>query len=73
MPTQPFGNTISRGSASLAVGEHDLQLTEHHIPILASGVPMLDDPLGCQVQHPTQRIVIGERRLVFRDLPELPV
>ena len=73
MPAQPFGNTISRGSASLAVGEHDRQLTEHHVPILAPCVPMLDDSLRCQVQHPTQRIVIGERRLVLRDLPELPV
>ena len=73
MPSQPSGKSISRGSACLAVGEHDLQLAEHHVPILAPGMPMLDDPLGGQIQHPTQRIVIGERRLVLRDLPELAV
>ena len=73
MPARSAGNTISRGSACLAVGEHDLQLAENHVPILAPGVPMLDDPLRCQVQHPPQRIVVGERRLVLGDLPELPV
>ena len=55
------------------VGEHDLQLIEHHVPILIPGMPVLDDPSGSQIQHPTQRIVIGERRLVLGDLPELPV
>ena len=73
MPAQPAGNPISGGSACLAVREHDLQFAEHHVPILAPGVPMLDNPLGCQIQHPTQGIVIGERRLVLSDLPELPV
>ena len=73
MPAQPSGNPVSRGSACPAVGEHDLQLAEHHVPILAPGVPMPDDPLGCQIKHPTQRIVIGERRLVLGDLPELAV
>ena len=34
---------------------------------------MLDDPLGCQIQHPPQRIIVGEGRLVLRDLPELAV
>ena len=73
MPAQPAGNPISGGSACLAVREHDLQLAEYHVPILASCVPMPDDPLGCQIQHPPQRIVIGERRLVLRDLTELTV
>ena len=73
MPSQPVGNTISRGLPCPAVGKHDLQLAEYHVPILAPGVPMLDDPLRCQIQHPTQRIVIGERWLVLSDLPELPV
>ena len=36
-------------------------------------MPVLDDPLGCQVQHPPQGIVIGEGGLVLGDLPELPV
>ena len=73
MPSQPPGNPNARGSACLPVGEHDLQLTEYHVPILAPGMPVLDDPLGRQVQHPPQRIIIGERGLVLRNLPELPV
>ena len=73
MPAQPSGNPVSRGSACLAVGEHDLQLAEYHVPILAPGVPMLDNPLGGQIQHPPQRIVVGERGLVLRDLPELTI
>ena len=71
MPAQPAGNPVSRGLARLPVVEHDLQLAEYHVPILAPGVPMPDDPLGCQIQHPPQRIVVGERGLVLRDLPEL--
>ena len=51
-----------RGSAHLAVSEQDVHLTEHHVPILAPGVPVLDNPLGRQVQHPPQRIVIGDRK-----------
>ena len=73
MPSRPPGNPISGGSACPAVGEHDLQLAEYHVPILAPGVPMLDNPLGCQIQHPPQRIVVGERGLVLRDLPELTI
>ena len=73
MPFHPVGNTISRGSACLAVGKHNLQLVENHVPILTPGVPMLDNPLWGQIQHPTQRIVIGKRRLVLCDLPELTV
>ena len=73
MPSRPPGNPISGGSARLPVGEHDLQLAEHHVPILAPGMPMPDDPLGGQIQHPTQRIIIGERRLVLRDLTKLTV
>ena len=73
MPAQPSGNPNSRGSARLAVGKHDLQLAEHHVPILAPGVPMLHDSLGCQVQHPPQRIVVGKRRFVLGDLSELTI
>ena len=73
MPSQPPGNPNARGSAHLPVGEHDLQLTENHVPILAPCVPVLNDPLGRQVQHPPQGIVIGKRRLILRNLPELPV
>ena len=69
MPSQPPGNPKARGSAHLPVGEHDLQLTEYHVPILASGMPVLDNPLGGQIQHPPQRIVVGERGLILGNLP----
>ena len=36
-------------------------------------MPVLHDPLCGQVEHPAQRIVIGEAGLVFSDLPELAV
>ena len=67
------GTLFQGESARCPVSEHDLQLTEDHIPVLAPGVPMFYNSLGCQVQHPTQRIVIGKRRLVLRDLTELTV
>ena len=73
MPFQPPGNPNARGSAHLPVGKHDLQLTEHHVPILATGVPVLNDPLGCQVQHPPQGIIVGKGGLVLCNLTELPV
>ena len=73
MPSRPPGNPIPRGSAHLAVSEHDVQLTEHHVPILAPGVPVLHDALGRQVEHPAQRIIVGKGRLVLCDLPELAV
>lgn len=45
----------------------------HQLPVLTPGVPVLDDALRGQIQHPAQRIVVGKGRLVFRDLPELAV
>ena len=73
MPSQSPGNPNARGSAHLPVGEQDLQLTEHHVPILAPGVPVLYDPLSRQIQHPPQRIVARKTGFVLGDLPELPV
>lgn len=66
-------NTKRRESAWGAVGEHDLQLAEHQIPVLVSGMPVPHDALGCQIKHLAQRVVVGKRRLVFRDLTELSV
>ena len=73
MPSRSIGNPNTRESAHFAICEHDLQLTEDHVPILAPGVPVFDNPLGRQVQHPPQRIVVGKRGLILRNLPELPV
>ena len=73
MPRRTAGKTKERGSAGGPAREHQFQLTEYQIPVLASGVPVLHDPLRGQVQHSAERIVIGKGRLVFRDLPELAV
>ena len=69
----PPGNSKGRGSARAAVGKEELQLAEHQVPVLAPGMPVLYDPLGCQVKHSPQRIVVGKAGFVLGDLPELPV
>ena len=73
MPVWPPWHTRTRKSANGSVCEHDLQLAEHQIPVLASGVPVLHDALGGQIQHPAQGVVVREGGLVLRDLPELAV
>ena len=73
MPGWPPWHTRARESAYGPVGEHDLQLTEHQIPVLISGVPVLHDTLGGQIQHPAQGVVVREGGLVLCDLPELAV
>jgi len=73
MPRRPAGKNNARKSAGRAVSEHDLQLAEHHVPVLAPGMPMLLNVLGGQIEHFAQGIVIGEGRLVLGDLPELTV
>lgn len=73
MPSRPYGNSKGRGLAHGAVDKEDLQLAEYQIPILTSGVPVLHNPLGRQIEHFAQRIVIGKAGLVLGDLPELPV
>lgn len=73
MPSRPPGNSKGKGSAHASVDREDLQLAEHQIPILASGVPVLHDPLGCQIKHSPQRIVIGKTGFILGDLPELAV
>ena len=73
MPRRPAGNNNARESAGGAVREHDLQLAENHIPVLAASVPVLYDALRGQVKHLAQGIVIGKGRLVLGDLSELAV
>ena len=73
MPVWPPWHTRTRESANSSVCEHDPQLAEHQIPVLTSGVPVLRDTLGGQIQHPAQRVVVREGRLVLCDLPELAV
>ena len=73
MPVWPSWHTRTRESAYGPVGEHDLQLAEHQIPVLTSGVPVFHDALGGQIQHPAQGVIVREGWLVLRDLPELAV
>ena len=73
MPVWPSWHTRTSESANGSVCEHDLQLAEHQIPVLASGVPVLHDTLGGQIQHPAQGVVVREGRLVLCDLTELAV
>ena len=73
MPVWPLWHTNARESAYGPVGEHDLQLTEHQIPVLTSGVPVLHDALGGQIQHPAQGVVIREGGFILCDLPELAI
>ncbi len=73
MPTWPSEQAKAKGSASGPVGEHELELAEDHVPVLAPGVPVLHDPLRGQIEHPAQRIVVGEAGFVLGDLSELAV
>ena len=73
MPGWPLWHTRTRESANGSVGEHDLQLTEHQIPVLTSGVPVFHDALRGQIQHPAQGVVVREGGLVLRYLPELAI
>ena len=58
-------NKLRRGgSADGPVGEHDLELAENQVPVLAPGMPVLDNPLRGQIEHPAQGIVVGKAGLV---------
>ena len=58
----PAGKGECKGSARNPVGEHDFQLAEDHIPVLAPGVPVFHNSLGSQTEHPAQGIIVGEAR-----------
>ena len=51
------GIFCSLGSADSTVGEHDLQLAEHQVPVLTSGTPAFRDALGSQVTQ--QNLISG--------------
>lgn len=60
-------------SGGLAVLEHELELSQNHVPISTSGGPVLDNfPVG-QVEHLSQGIIVGETGLVLGNLAELAV
>ncbi len=73
MPPDLPGQPKEAGSADGSIGEHNLQLVEHQIPVWIPGAPTFRNALRGQIEHPAQRVVIGETGLVFRDLPELTV
>lgn len=69
----PDGTLYRQGSAGGTSGEHNLQLTEYQVPVLASGTPASRDALGGQIEHPAQGIIVGKAGFVFCDLAELAV
>ena len=71
MPYWPPWHTRTRESANGSVGEHDLQLAEHQIPVLVSGVPVLHDTLRGQIQHPAQGVVIREGGFILWGLSQI--
>ena len=60
-------------SHSLSVLKKNPQLIRHHIPVPAYHRPVIYNILRRKIQHFPQRVIVGERRLVFRNLPELTV
>ena len=58
-------------SGGLAVLEHELELSQNHVPISTTGGPMLDNFPAGQIEHLAQGIIVGEAGLVLGDLPEL--
>lgn len=60
-------------SGSLAVLEHELELSQNHVPISTSGGPVPDNFPADQVEHLSQGIIAGEAGLVPGNLAELAV
>ena len=73
MPPPSPRQTKVQGLARRPAGEHELKLAEDQVPVLAAGTPVSGDPLGGQIEHPAQGIVISEAGLVLGDLTELAV
>ena len=64
---------VKPGSGGLAILEHELELSQNHIPISTAGDPVLDNLPAGQIEHFTQEIIIGKTGLVLGDLTELAV
>ena len=60
-------------SGGLVVLEHELELSQNHVPISTSGGPVLDNFPAGQIEHFAQGIVIGKAGLVLGNLAELAV
>ena len=64
---------VKPGSGGLTVLEHELELSQNHVPISTSGGPVFDNFPAGQIEHFTQGIIVGETGLVFGNLAELAV
>ena len=64
---------VKPGSGSLAVLEHELELSQNHVPISTSGGPVFDNFPAGQVEHFAQGIIVCEAGFVLGDLAELAV
>ena len=71
--SRPGNAKVKPGSGGLAVLEHELKLSQNHIPISTPGRPVFDNFPAGQVEHFAQGIIAGKAGLVFGDLAELAV
>lgn len=70
---RPGSTAVRLVSGGLAVLEHELELSQNHVPISTSDGPVLDNFPAGQVEHLSQGIIVGEARLVLGKLAELAV
>ena len=71
--SRPGKTKIKPDSGSLAVPEHELELSQNHVPVSTTRRPVLDNFPAGKIEHFTQGIIVGKAGLVFGDLPELAV
>ena len=71
--SRPGNTMVQPVSGGLAVLEHDLELSQNHVPISTSGGPVFDDFPAGQIEHLSQGIIVGEAGLVLGNLAELAV
>ena len=69
----PENTKVKPGSGRFAVLEHELELSQNHVPISTTDSPAFDNFPAGQIEHLAQGIVVGEAGFVFGDLPELAV
>ena len=61
------------GSGGLSVREHKLELRQNDIPVSTSGTPVFGNLPTGEIEHFTQRIIVGKAGFVPGDLAKLAV
>ena len=68
------GNTkVKPGLGRLAILEHNLELSQNHVPVSTSDGPVFDNFSAGEIEHLAQGIVVGEAGFILGDLAELAV